>query len=348
MHTVICAFDDRADAQRAMERLIERGFTRDMVHLESGRKGGAHVTGARTDDADEGFLESIGSFFSDLFSSTDDQVGEAGNYSEAVRRGSSVLVVDATDQQEADRAEQIMSEMGGSVDMDERTALWRSEGWTGYGSGAGTGRADNLTDDDAFARTDTNTRLATDTGMMPGTDTNTRMDLDDDTSAGRTRPAAAFGSGKDTRESVLPVVQEELEVGKREVQRGGVRVFQRVSETPVRELVRLREERAVVERRPVDRAATSADLSSFKDGSIEIRETSEEAVVSKTARVVEEVVVGKDVEERTEEVEDTVRRTDVEVEQLSGNDADRRSDRASGADPLRQPTPDDELTSRTR
>jgi uncharacterized protein (TIGR02271 family) len=112
----------------------------------------------------------------------------------------------------------------------------------------------------------------------------------------------------------FPVVQESLEVGKREVQTGGVRVYSRVTETPVSESVNLREEHASIERRPVDRPATAADL---KEGFVEIKETAEHAVVAKTARVVEEVVVGKEASSRTETVNDTVRGTDVEVERTA-------------------------------
>lgn len=113
----------------------------------------------------------------------------------------------------------------------------------------------------------------------------------------------------------FPVVQEALEVGKREVSTGGVRVYSRVTETPVSESVDLREARATVERRAVDRPATEADL---KEGSLEIRETAEHAVVGKTARVVEEVVVGKETSTRTEEINDSVRGTNVEVERIEG------------------------------
>jgi uncharacterized protein (TIGR02271 family) len=113
----------------------------------------------------------------------------------------------------------------------------------------------------------------------------------------------------------LEVTQEELNVGKRAVQRGVVRVHQRITETPVEEQVTLTEERAVVERRPVDRPATAADLATaFKEGEMEIRETSEEPVVSKTARVVEEVSIGTEANQRTETVSDSVRRSDVDVE----------------------------------
>jgi stress response protein YsnF len=83
----------------------------------------------------------------------------------------------------------------------------------------------------------------------------------------------------------------------------------------------LREEHAAIERRPVDRPATAADL---KEGFVEIRETTEQPVVSKTARVVEEVVVGKEATERTETIADTVRGTEVEVERVRGEDGTLR------------------------
>lgn len=122
-----------------------------------------------------------------------------------------------------------------------------------------------------------------------------------------------------TGEMNIPIIEEELQVGKREVQGGGVRVRSRVIEKPVEETVRLREEHVVVNRRPVNRAVTDADMSSFREGDMEITERSEQAVVSKQARVVEEVSVGKNVTEREEVISDTVRRTDVEVEEVSGD-----------------------------
>jgi uncharacterized protein (TIGR02271 family) len=130
----------------------------------------------------------------------------------------------------------------------------------------------------------------------------------------------------------LQVIQEDLKIGKRAVQRGAVRVHRRISETPVQEQVTLNEERAVVERRPVDRPATSADLAAFKEGEMEIRETSEEPVVSKTARVVEEVEVGKEATQRTETVNDTVRRTDVDVERTGERTGATASRGYSGAE----------------
>ncbi len=119
-------------------------------------------------------------------------------------------------------------------------------------------------------------------------------------------------------EAVIPVVEEELQVGKRAVERGGVQVNVGVEQKPVEEQVNLREERVRVERRPVDREVTNADAAAFKEGTFEVREMAEEAVVNKRARVVEEIVIGKDVQERTETVRDTVRRTDVDVQQTGG------------------------------
>jgi len=124
-------------------------------------------------------------------------------------------------------------------------------------------------------------------------------------------------------EARIPVIEEEVRVGKREVEGGGVRVRTRVVERPVEEAVRLREERVNVERRPVNRPVSEADLNAFREGTFELRERSEEAVVDKTARVVEEVAINKEVGERTETVRDTVRSTDVDVEETAGTRARR-------------------------
>lgn len=117
------------------------------------------------------------------------------------------------------------------------------------------------------------------------------------------------------RARVIPVVQEELQVGKRQVDLGAVRVVSRMVETPVSESVTLREEHATIERTPVDRPATTVDLAGLQGQSIEVRETAEKAVVSKTATVVEEVVVGKEASTHTEQIADTVRSTVVDVDQ---------------------------------
>ncbi len=139
---------------------------------------------------------------------------------------------------------------------------------------------------------------------------------------------ASANAGRARADANVPqsmnVVQEDLRVGKRSILRGGVRVYSRVTEKPVEENVQLREEHVHVDRQKVNRPATAADLKPGAQQVYEVQEYAEEAVVQKQARVVEEVRVGKDVSERTETVRGTVRRQDVEVENL-GNQA------ASGA-----------------
>jgi stress response protein YsnF len=88
----------------------------------------------------------------------------------------------------------------------------------------------------------------------------------------------------------------------------------------VQEQVSLREERVDIERRPVDRPVAAGD-DAFRERVVEASETAEEAVVAKEARVTGEVVVRKTAEERTETVRDTVRRTEVEVEDERASNA---------------------------
>ncbi|MGI4827218.1 MAG: YsnF/AvaK domain-containing protein [Janthinobacterium lividum] len=148
-----------------------------------------------------------------------------------------------------------------------------------------------------------------------------------ETGVGReSMPVAVMGAAAVpiSSEIVIPIVEEHLEVGKRAVDRGGVRVLRRVIENPVEASIILRKKHVVIERRAVTRPATDADLKFHGNHSIEFIETEEEAVVSKLAHVVEEVVVGKQVEERTEHIQGSARRTEVEVE-LIGVDKPHRS-----------------------
>jgi len=126
------------------------------------------------------------------------------------------------------------------------------------------------------------------------------------------RPAPPRPAGGE-KAAHIPVVEEELAVGKREVERGAIRVRSRVVEQPVHEQVRLREEHVEVERRPVNKPVENPEAL-LREGEVEISETAEEAVIGKRAVVKEEVVVRKDVDERIEHVDDTLRRTEVEVE----------------------------------
>ena len=132
--------------------------------------------------------------------------------------------------------------------------------------------------------------------------------------ASRAFPTPAQAASKVAPQATVPVIQEEIEIGKRTVERGGVRVHSHVEELPVEEVVRLREEHVDVERRAVNRPVATNEA--FEEITIEVPETAEQAVVAKQSRVVEEVVIEKTSEEHEETIAETVRRQEVDVEQL--------------------------------
>ncbi|MBA4167690.1 MAG: YsnF/AvaK domain-containing protein [Chitinophagaceae bacterium] len=117
-------------------------------------------------------------------------------------------------------------------------------------------------------------------------------------------------------------VEEELQVGKRSVQTGGVRVRSRIVERPVEEQLRLREERVTVDRSAVNRPLSKEDYAAFEEQHIELTEYAEVPVVNKEARVVEEIRIGKKATEREETVRDTVRKTEVDIENLEAKNSD--------------------------
>ena len=89
-----------------------------------------------------------------------------------------------------------------------------------------------------------------------------------------------------------------------------------VVETPVQEQVSVHDERVEIERRPVDRVATGSEAGAapFQERVVEVTARREEPVISKETRLKEEVAVRKHEEDRTQTVSDTVRHTEVEVE----------------------------------
>jgi len=117
----------------------------------------------------------------------------------------------------------------------------------------------------------------------------------------------------DSGETTIPLAEEQLRVGKREVERGSVRVRSYVAETPVHEQVSLREERVDVERRPVNETLRG-DGDVFREREIEMTERGEEAVVGKETIVTEEVTLRPQTEERVEQIDDTVRHTEIDVD----------------------------------
>jgi uncharacterized protein (TIGR02271 family) len=129
--------------------------------------------------------------------------------------------------------------------------------------------------------------------------------------------SGSMGRARDTMasadEQAIPIVEERLRVGKREVERGGVRVRSYIVEEPVREDVSLREEHVEVERRSVSDATRTGE-GLLQERTIEISERGEEAVVAKDAVVTEEVVVRKTADERVESIDETLRHTEVDID----------------------------------
>lgn len=144
----------------------------------------------------------------------------------------------------------------------------------------------------------------------------------DDLAAAGAVPGDSNPASGVVAEETIPVVEEELRVGTREVVRGGARVRTRVEDVPVQQDVELIEEHARVERRPATRIVPESELEAgglLRERVIEVAQMREEAVVTKQAVVREEVVVSKSVERRVERIDDSVRRTEVEVDRLEGD-----------------------------
>jgi uncharacterized protein (TIGR02271 family) len=209
-------------------------------------------------------------------------------YAEGLRRGG-VLVSVRTEESDYERVLEIL-DRDGAVDLDKQEASWREEGWTGYpGEGAAASTAASV----ASQR---------DVGAVSSSKT-----------AGSPRMATAAAG----TEQVVPVYEEQLRVGKRDVSHGRVRIRSYVVETPVNEQVCLHSESVQVERKPMDRPIAAGDAL-FQDRVIEAEERAEEAVIGKETRVKEELTLRKTAADRTQDISDTVRHTEVEIQDDRG------------------------------
>ena len=290
MKTIVGLFSSMAEAQRVKQQILSSGNIRSEDVKVVANHADDDYSG--TEHAGSGIGDKVSHFFKSLAGGDDDV---HNHYATGLNEGGALLTVKADDD-EAQGVVVLLRENGardienGNVDTD-----------TGYNdiSAGVAGTTSGLAD--------TNTGYAgrgTDIGIA------NRGTAARDTTTGTADLNA-------TGETSIPIVQEDLVVGKREVDRGGVRVYSHVVEQAVSADVNLRDEVIRVERRPVDRVATAADFNPA-ERSFEVRATGEEAVVGKTARVVEEVLVGKESSQHTEGIRDTVRHTEVDVEEVPG------------------------------
>jgi stress response protein YsnF len=142
-----------------------------------------------------------------------------------------------------------------------------------------------------------------------------------------TTPATPVADrNRNVESTTIPVIEENVQIGKQQVRTGGAYIKARIVEKPIEKTVNLKEERLNIERNPVDRPANSTDFDTFKEGVIELEEHREVPVVNKEARVVEEINVNKEVSERTETVRDTIRKTEVDIENMKDRPGNYRND----------------------
>ena len=340
--TVIGMFESSSKAQAAVQELVESGITRDRIDVSGGGSTGSSYssTGSTGTSGDSDQHESgISKFFKNLFGSDDDN-DDADKYSRVASQAQSIVTVHAESRDEAERVADILDD-NGAVDVDEHATRM---GYTGKGSYSGTGSGvtgssgGTYSSGTGIGATDLGAGVAGTgvTGMgadVAGTGSSSGLSGMGNTGASdytdRTINTGTTGyTGSDVTNDEtgkIQIIEENLQVGKREVKTGGVRLRSRIVERPVEESLRLREERVTLERNTVDRPATAADLSNFQEKNIELVERAEVPVVSKEARVVEEVSLSKEVEERTETIQDTVRKTEVDVENLEDNDLTRNN-----------------------
>ena len=316
---VTAFFDTKAAAEKAKVEVLALGLGEDTVSITEGH-GSATSTGTAgtAGTANEGFWGSL----KNIFAPEEDK----HLYAEGLQRGGYLLTVH-TSEAHYDRVLHILDHEG-AVDMDERESQWRKEGWTGHnesyattygtstaagGAGASTAAAGT----GLMGRSGTTTAGSTTAGTaMTGTSTT-------GTTAGTTAgtvatereglAGSAVGAAGALGEETIQLAEERLRVGKRDVNHGRVRLRSYVVEKPVSEQVSLHSERVDVSRRPVDRALGAGE-NLFQERTISAEEHEEEAVVSKEARVVEEISLGKVAQDRTQEIRDTLRKTEVEVQ----------------------------------
>lgn len=243
--TLIGVFDDRRAAEHARDELLRAGFADDEVDLRTGTEDRAWrasddrrlATDRRaTDDETETSIgETVSDWFRSLFGFDDEQ--DIGVYTEALRRGESVVTVDAADGDRLDRATDILEDCG-SVDIDAMADEWQLQGWA-RPSGARDARhaGDGL--DSGAAPVAAGSRPSPASPASPAPSASTSAPLG---AAAGSAGAMGAASSRDAGEELhagqtpkTPAIEERLRVGKRVVGRRRLRVYTQMVEEPVEE-----------------------------------------------------------------------------------------------------------------
>ena len=280
--TIAAVYDTPAHAELAVQDLLRAGIAETAIHRHTQQGSYAGRASEPLARTETGTQER--GFWASLFGGEPDH--DTAVYDRSVASGGTAVTVRVADEHAATVTR--ILETHAPIDIDERASSFGL-------------------DQTVVARTQPQAAQtgARQTGAMQA-------------GAGRVGAVTARSDQARDGES-LQLAEERLDIGKRVVNRGTTRVRRFVVETPVEEQVNLRRERVTVERRPVTGGSVVANPD-FADKTIEATEMSEEAVVSKVARVKEEITLRKEAADRTETVRETLRHEEVEIEKVPGVD----------------------------
>ena len=308
---IVALYETMAEANKARDMLVHAGVDSGSIQVMD-KSSNTMTGGVDYEGGNQGMWGAIKSLF------IPDE--DAHGYSHAINAGHAMVVVSPA--RTANR-ETIIHTLEGTnpIDFDAKLEEWRQSGYDYSATGAAAAGAASATVNRAAstpANYAVNQTTVTDNIPASAGMASTAATMGASTTSAMAGSTTANVGNVAGNNDTIKVMEERLRVGKREVAAGAVRVRSYVVERPVEEQVRLHEERVQVERRPVDRPVTAADAAgAFQERTIEAHATAEEAVVGKDVRVVEEIGIRKEATERTETVRDTVRKTEVDVEDTS-------------------------------
>lgn len=117
-------------------------------------------------------------------------------------------------------------------------------------------------------------------------------------------------------EQVIPLYEEQLAVGTRQVDSGAVRLRKHVTTQPVSQTVQVRRETLVVDRQPGGGEAMEAGAKAFEPSEITIKLQTEEPVVEKRIVSSGKIVAQKRATSEAMTVQREVRRENISVEKI--------------------------------
>ncbi|RRZ96848.1 YsnF/AvaK domain-containing protein [Erwinia sp. 198] len=312
---IVTAFNEVSQAEAAKQKLIVEGIAEKNIDIISGER-------LRVEDKEIRHP----SFWQRLFGDDVDD-DYASEYSKAIRSGGVLLTVRAP-KDEADHIEQELSAFAAdysSLSHTDRDPVNRNY--------AGETNDRGLLTGDQTGALNTTTAPLSNTGatgtLADDTLINERDSLRNEQDSLLNRDRTDLAVSETDRDS-LKLAEEQVDIGKRQINDGSVRLRRFTVEDEVAEDVSLYDQHAEVFRHAVDEPAYLNDVD-WSEKTIEVEESHEIPTVAKTARIKEEVGLRGEETARVETVKDSVRRQEVEVEHTNEN----RANNLTGADSLK-------------